>query len=190
MTNDLDKAFAAAPRRYFLPEDVRSQADLDVPLPVGFGQTNSQPTTVAIMLRWLGVEPGDKVLDVGSGSGWTTALLANLTGKRGVVHAVEVIPELLEFGRDNCALLNIRNAEFHQAGRRFGWSKEAPYDRILVSAAADELPKELIGQLKPGGRMVVPVRNSVFVIDKDGKGRLSEREEPGFMFVPLVREGH
>lgn len=188
MDSPLDIAFDSAPRKYFLPEDVQDHADMDIPLPVGFGQTNSQPTTVAIMLSWLGVEPGDKVLDVGSGSGWTTALLSSLTGKDGKVHAVEVIPELLEFGRDNCAKLKLKNINFHQAGKVFGWPREAPYDRILVSAAADEMPEELFDQLKSPGRMVVPVRNSVFIIEKDAKGRVSEREEPGFMFVPLVRE--
>ena len=139
------------------------------------------------MLRWLAVEPGDKVLDVGSGSGWTSALLASLTGRRGKVHAVELLSELLAFGRDNCQRLNIRNVRFHQAGKGFGWPAEAPYDRILVSAAADDMPEELLDQLKAPGRMVVPVRNTVYVIEKDEKGKVSERAEPGFMFVPLVR---
>lgn len=187
MNDPIDKAFKDAPRRNFLPEEVRSSADLDIPLPIGSGQTNSQPSTVAIMLRWLDVEPGDKVLDVGSGSGWTSALLASLTGRRGKVHAVELLRELLEFGRDNCRRLNIKNVRFHQAGKDFGWSQEAPYDRILVSAAADDMPEELLDQLKAPGRMVVPVRNTVYVIDKDEKGNMTEREEPGFMFVPLLR---
>ncbi len=187
MDDPIDKAFQDAPRRNFLPEEVRDSAELDIPLPIGSGQTNSQPSTVAIMLRWLDVEPGDNVLDVGSGSGWTTALLASLTGRRGKVHAVELLSELLAFGRDNCRRLNITNVSFHLAGKDFGWPEEAPYDRILVSAAADEMPEELLDQLKAPGRMVVPVRNTVYVIEKDEKGNVTDRAEPGFMFVPLVR---
>jgi protein-L-isoaspartate(D-aspartate) O-methyltransferase len=186
MDDGIYKAFAAVPRRNFLPEDVAEQADKDMPLPIGFGQTNSQPTTVAMMLDWLDVQPGDKVLDVGSGSGWTSALLSHLTGKDGSVDAVEIIPELVEFGRHNCQNLGIKNVRFHQAGKRYGWPEHAPYGRILVSAAADQLPAELIGQLKPGGRMVIAVRNSIFIIDKDESGKIEKQERPGFMFVPLV----
>ena len=187
MDDPIDKAFKDAPRRNFLPEEVKSSAGLDIPLPIGSGQTNSQPTTVAMMLRWLDVEPANKVLDVGSGSGWTSALLASLTGRRGKVHAVELLRELLELGQDNCQRMNIKNVKFHQAGKDFGWPAEAPYDRILVSAAADEMPEELLDQLKAPGRMVVPVSSTVYVIEKDEKGSITEREEPGFMFVPLVR---
>jgi protein-L-isoaspartate(D-aspartate) O-methyltransferase len=187
MEDPIDKAFKDAPRQNFLPEEVRGSAGLDIPLPIGSGQTNSQPTTVAMMLRWLAVEPGDEVLDVGSGSGWTSALLASLTGRRGKVHAVELLRELMEFGQGNCQRLGIRNIRFHQAGRDYGWSAEAPYDRILVSAAANEMPAELLDQLKAPGRMVVPVQGTVYVIEKDDKGNVTEREEPGFMFVPLVR---
>lgn len=189
MDGAMEQAFGAAPRRNFLPEDVADQAGLDIPLPIGFGQTNSQPTTVAVMLGWLDVEPGGKVLDVGSGSGWTSALLANLTGTGGSVDAVEVVPELLEFGRANCEKSGIKNVKFHQAGKEYGWPEGAPYDRILVSAAAERMPEELFDQLKAPGRMVVPVRSTVYVIDKDDEGGITRREEPGFAFVPLVEGG-
>lgn len=187
MSDPIDEVFAAVPRQNFLPDNVAGSAALDAPLPIGFGQTNSQPSTVARMLEWLEVEPGHKILDVGSGSGWSSALLARLAGGRGTVHAVEVIPELLAFGQANCERLDIQNVRFHHAGKHFGWPPAAPYDRILVSAAAAEMPSELFEQLKPGGRMVVPVQSTIYIIDKDEAGNIEQREQPGFMFVSLVR---
>lgn len=186
MSDAIDEAFAAVLRRNFLPDYAADQAELDMPLPIGFGQTNSQPTTVAMMLDWLDVEPGQNVLDVGSGSGWTTGLLSHLTGQQGKVEAVEIVPELVEFGRDNCAWLGIKNVEFHQAGKTYGWTEQAPYDRILVSAAAESMPEELFTQLKPAGRLVVPVKSTIYIIDKDESGEISQRQQPGFIFVPLV----
>lgn len=182
----LEQAFQAVPRRNFLPDDLADAEVADMPLPIGFGQTNSQPTTVAMMLSWLQVEPGNKILDVGSGSGWTTALLAHLTGKEGQVVAVEIVPELVEFGRQNCEQFGFRNIEFHQATTQLGWPLDAPYDRILVSAAAKRLPDELIEQLAPEGCLVIPVRHSVWVIEKEATGKVTEQEHPGFVFVPLV----
>ncbi|PIZ63007.1 protein-L-isoaspartate O-methyltransferase [Candidatus Saccharibacteria bacterium CG_4_10_14_0_2_um_filter_52_9] len=186
MDNAIDKAFRAVPRQNFLPEAVVDSVGLDRPLPIGFGQTNSQPTTVAMMLDWLAVEPGQTILDVGSGSGWTTALLAHLTGQAGKVIAVEIVPELVEFGRQNCQRLGIGNVSFYQAGKQYGWPPAGPYDRILVSAASQAVPPELIDQLKPGGRLVIPVQSSILVIDKDTRGNLEQYEHPGFSFVPLV----
>jgi protein-L-isoaspartate(D-aspartate) O-methyltransferase len=186
MANSIDEAFRAVPRQAFLPPAVAAEAGLDAPLPIGFGQTNSQPTTVAMMLDWLAVEPGQKILDVGSGSGWTSALLAFLAGPAGQVIAVEKLPELVRFGRDNCARLGVKNVKFHEAGRQYGWPASAPYDRILVSAAAQAVPPELIGQLATGGRLVIPVKSSVFVITKDESGMTEQTEHPGFAFVPLV----
>jgi protein-L-isoaspartate(D-aspartate) O-methyltransferase len=182
----LDEVFTAVPREAFLPEAVRSLANANVPLPIGFGQTNSQPATVALMLEWLDIHEGSKLLDVGSGSGWTTGLLGHITGPKGHVVAVEKVPELVRFGRDNCAKLGITNVEFHEAGKLLGWPSAAPYDRILVSAAADTVPQELIDQLKDGGRMVIPVRNSIYIVEKTKSGEVLEDEIPGFAFVPLV----
>jgi protein-L-isoaspartate(D-aspartate) O-methyltransferase len=186
MDDAVERAFRAIPREHFLPDDEVGRANVDVPLPIGFGSTNSQPSTVALMLRWLAVEPGNKILDVGSGSGWTCALLAWLTGKRGKVVAVEIVPYLVAFGRHNCDKLRIKNVTFHQAGKQVGWPEEAPYDRILVSAAARSLPQELPAQLANGGRLIVPIQSCIIQIDKDKSGQLDQREYPGFAFVPLI----
>ena len=185
--DDIDQAFAQTPRANFLPEDLAGFAQNDVPLPIGFGQTNSQPTTVRLMLEWLEVESGNKVLDVGSGSGWTTALLARLGGPKGKVFAVELIPELVEFGRQNCQRLGVKNVKFYQAGKVYGLSRFAPYDRILVSASAQKLPKEVVSQLSVGGKMVIPVGNDVLEITKTSKIKIEIKTHPGFVFVPLVR---
>jgi protein-L-isoaspartate(D-aspartate) O-methyltransferase len=185
--DNVEKAFQDVPRKNFIPDRMQRSAYLDMPLPIGFGQTISQPSTVKKMLEWLEVEPGNKVLDVGSGSGWTTALLSNIVGRRGKVFAVEKIPELVEFGRQNNRVIGNRKAEFHQAGEVFGLLEHAPYDRILVSAAADELPHELIEQLAKGGKLVIPVLNDILEIEKDAKGHLDIKSHPGFVFVPLVK---
>ena len=186
----IEQAFMAMPRENFLPEDVRDRAAFDGPVSIGYGQTNSQPKVVALMLEWLQVESGQNVLDVGSGSGWTSALLAYLVGMRGKVTAVEVVPELVVFGRENCERLNITNIEFHEANGGYGWPENGPYDRILVSAAAEDFPYDLADQLGPEGRMVAPVNSSIVAVSKDKKGGLDEQEHEGFSFVPLVPSGH
>jgi protein-L-isoaspartate(D-aspartate) O-methyltransferase len=190
MASSVEEAFRSIPRANFLLSESAADAELNMPLPIGFGQTNSQPETVHLMLEWLGVEPGDNILDVGSGSGWTTALLAYLTGPKGHVTAVEIIPELVQFGRHNCARIGIHNVQFHQAQKQIGWHSEAPYDRILVSAAANTLPPGLLDQLRPNGRLVIPIRNSIWVLDKDEQDVISQIEKPGFVFVPLVDEDY
>lgn len=181
----IDQAFLAVKREDFLPEDVQGSFQIDAPLPIGFGQTNSQPSTVRMMLNWLDPQLGDKVLDVGSGSGWTTALLSHLSGPAGKVYAVEKVPELVVFGEDNCRQAGVKNVRFFPAGEVVGLTEYAPYDRILVSAAAEKLPAELIEQLKPGGRLVIPIGYNIHVIDKIGPDGYETTEYPGFTFVPL-----
>ncbi len=184
--NSLNRAFKMVTRAGFLPPAMQDASDFDAPLPIGYGQTNSQPSTVRLMLAWLDPRPGEKILDVGYGSGWTTALLANLVGPTGLVYAVEKVPELVRFGAANCRRFGVDNARFFAAGDSVGLADFAPYDRILVSAASSKLPAELLKQLKVDGTMVIPIKHSIAVITKTGADHYDSVEHPGFVFVPLV----
>ena len=179
------EAFSAVPRRLFLPRGARWRAGLDAPILIGHGQTNSQPRTVEAMLRLLRVEPGQRVLDVGSGSGWTTALLAHLTGESGEVLGVEIEADLVRFGSDNLAATHQPWASIHQAEPGFlGLPDKAPYDRILVSAEPRTLPEELVDQLGDGGRMVIPVYGTMLLVVREG-GEVTVTRHGGYRFVPL-----
>jgi protein-L-isoaspartate(D-aspartate) O-methyltransferase len=176
--------FEAIDRKDFVPDQFQAQAYADHPLPIGFGVTISQPTTVAFMLELLAVEQGDRVLDIGAGSGWTTALLCYIADTGGVVFGVERIPELVEIGNRNLHKY-FPLAQILQAGEQLGAQEKAPFNRILVSAAADDVPADLILQLQIGGRIVLPVRESIVKIDRISADRYEKEEYPGFMFVPL-----
>ena len=182
----IEQAFKRIHRSDFIPESLHDRVNVDAPLPIGFGQTISQPSTVRLMLEWLDAQIGEKILDLGSGSGWTTALLSQIIGPSGRVFAVERIPELVKMGRDNCNNVGIQNVIFFQAGKKYGLSKYSPYNRILVSASAKKLPEELLDQLKIGGRLVIPIKNSIYIINKIDNDNYETREHPGFVFVPLV----
>lgn len=177
-------AFRIADRGKFVLREYANEAYADGPLPIGFGQTISQPTTVAFMLELLQVREGEEVLDVGSGSGWTTALLAQLTGPGGSVTGVEIYESLVELGRSHLRPFNFPNAEILRAQKHLGIPGRS-FDKILVSASASQLPSALMDQLKPGGRMVIPVLESVFAIDKLPDGKIVQEEHFGFVFVPL-----
>lgn len=182
----VDEAFAAAPREWFLPERERDRASYDGPIEIGQGQTNSQPRTVAAMLRLLEVRAGDRVLDVGSGSGWTTGLLAELTGPAGEVRGLELEPDLVAFGRANLARGGWAWARIEQATPGvYGAPADAPYDRILVSAEARELPATLVEQLAPEGRMVVPVAGEMLLVVVGADGEQSVTRHGFYRFVPL-----
>lgn len=181
--DSVDAAFDATPRRDFLPRGVRRRASYDGPLRIAAGQTCSQPRTVADMLRLLDVHPGHRVLDVGAGSGWTTALLAHLVGPTGSVLGVELEPELVAFGARNLASTDRPWASIRLATPGvLGDPEGAPYDRILVSAEPLELPAELVAQLGASGVMVIPVAGTMLRVSNPGAvvtrhGRYS--------FVPL-----
>lgn len=184
--SSIDDAFLAVPRIDFLPVEKKPYHAVDAPLVIGFGQTSSQPSTVKTMLQWLDPQEGDCVLDVGSGSGWTTALIAHLVGPDGIVFAVEKIPQLVQFGENNCKQLRITNVRFFQAGATHGLPEHGPFDRILVSAAARNVPTILLHQLTIGGRLVIPVKTSIVVIDRITIDSYDAQEHPGFIFVPLM----
>ncbi|SDB80005.1 protein-L-isoaspartate(D-aspartate) O-methyltransferase [Raineyella antarctica] len=174
-------------RRPFLPADQRPYAGVDAPLPIGHGQTNSQPSTVLNMLELLEVEPGASVLDVGCGSGWTTAILARLVGETGRVLGVERIPELTRRARKAVEDQHLPWAQVRQAiPGVLGLPDEGPYDRILVSAQADTMPTELVDQLAPGGVMVVPVGWLMHRVRKDATGAVRDTTHGEYSFVPLI----
>jgi protein-L-isoaspartate(D-aspartate) O-methyltransferase len=183
----VSRAFREVPREWFLPEHQRRRASFDGPIDIGHGQTNSQPRTVEAMLRLLEVRPGDRVLDVGSGSGWTTGLLAQLVGPDGEVVGVELVPELVEMGRANLARGDWPWARIEQATRGVhGAPAGAPYDRILVSAEALELPADLVDQLAAPGRMVVPVRGEMLLVEAMADGERVVSRHGYYRFVPLL----
>ncbi|MDD2449080.1 MAG: methyltransferase domain-containing protein [Sulfurimonas sp.] len=157
----------------------------DYPLGIGNKQTISQPRTVAMMLEMLSPNEADNILDIGSGSGWTTALLAYIVGGSGSVVGVERVRELVEFGSANLKKYKFKNAKIVEAGDELGIPTEK-FDRILVSAAADELPHELIEQLKPSAKLIIPIKSSIFEITKKEDGSFESNEHYGFTFVPLI----
>lgn len=187
MVNSIDDAFRQAPRRRFLPTDVAASWQLDRPLPIGDRQTNSQPSTVHRMLELLDVRPGMRVLDVGSGSGWTTALLAELVGPHGVVVGVERVPHLVEHARRALGA-DWPHASIRPAAQgELGCPAEAPFDRILVSAEAARLPESLVDQLGDGGVMVIPVAGTMTRVVR-GADETRTTRHGSYVFVPLVED--
>ena len=193
------EAFARVPREPFLPMAERQNASDNVPLPIGQGQTNSQPSTVADMLRLLDPQPGDVVLDLGSGSGWTSMLLAVLVGPTGRVVGVERHAQLVESSREAIEAVTAEFADretlaevaIHEAAPgALGLPAEAPFDRILVSAGADSLPDEIVDQLAVGATMVVPVAGEMLRVVSGGRDtdELTITRHGWYRFVPLISE--
>lgn len=185
-------AFKKIQRKDFVLSIGQNMANLDNPQQIGFGQTISQPSTVAFMLELCQPKEGEVVLDVGSGSGWTAALLAQIIGPTGRVYGMERINELKEFGEQNAekyGLVSSGQAIFVCGDGSKGLPEFAPYDIIHVGAAAGAIPEPLLKQLRIGGRLIIPVgvdEHELVLVKRVGEKEYQERRFPGFVFVPLI----
>jgi protein-L-isoaspartate(D-aspartate) O-methyltransferase len=184
-------AFKAVPRERFMPDEYAGEAYVDEARPLPGGQTISQPTTVVQMLQALDVRDGMKVLEVGTGSGYNAALLARLAGPKGRVFSVEIVPELAAYARKRLAAAGARTVTVVEADGSKGLAKHAPYDRIIVTAGAPELPPPLIVQLNEGGIIVIPVGiglEQALVVGRKRLGQLEMESRGAYAFVPLRGE--
>jgi len=185
--NILD-AFSKVKRENFIPEELEKEAYKDTALPIGHGQTISQPYTISIMLSELELKKGQNILEVGSGSGYVLALLSKIIGKNGKVSGIEVVKELVAKSKES--LEDYNNIEIYHRNGSKGLPEKAPFDRILISAACREVPKELLNQLKDGGILLTPkgprFEQSLVVIERQGNEFKTIREIPGFIFVPFI----
>ncbi len=180
-------AMAQVPRHAFVPVELQHAAYADSPIPIGCGKTVSQPFMVALMTDLLGIEEGDRVLEVGTGLGYHAAIMAEVADQ---VFTVEIHAELAREGEDRLAALDYRNIRFKVGDGAQGWPEHAPFDRIMVAAAPELLPPALLQQLKPGGRMVVPAglpdQQQLLVVDKGLDGQIETREIVQVVFSPLI----
>ena len=186
---DVLDAMERVPRHEFVPAHYRAQAYADHPLPIGYGQTISQPYIVALMTQLLGLKPGDRVLEIGTGSGYQAAILGEIVQE---VYTVEIIEALAAQAGERLARLGCGNVRVRCADGYFGWEEHAPYDAIIVTAAAGDIPPPLLEQLKDGGKLVVPVgppggSQTLWEITKTGS-EICKRNITGVLFVPLTGE--
>ncbi len=184
------RAMRTVPRHMFVPEDLIEYAYEDHPLPIGYGQTISQPYIVAWMTELLGLEPGDKVLEIGTGSGYQAAVLAELGYVE--VYSIEIIPELVELATHNLKATGYTNIHIKQGDGYFGWEEHAPFDAIIVTAAPDHLPQPLVKQIKDSGRIVIPIGppggyQSLWRFEIEGDDIVAYNMG-GVRFVPFTRE--
>lgn len=182
---DIINSFYKIDRKDFIIDEESIFAYIDSPLWIWYWQTISQPSTVAFMLELLNPKIWENILDIWSGSWWTTALLSNIVWKQWIVIWLERIEELVEFWNKNISKYKLNNAKIEKSWRKLGivWKQ---FDKILVSAAADTFPNELISQVKKWWIIVIPIRNSIFKVEKWFDGSISTVEYPNFVFVPLI----
>jgi len=183
-------AMRKVPRHEFVPEKARSSAYADSPLPIGHGQTISQPYIVALMTELVQLKPGGNALEVGTGSGYQAAVLAEISTN---VFTIEIIEPLAKSATERLKRLGYDTVQVKFADGYFGWKEHAPFDAIVVTAAADHVPPPLIEQLKPGGRMVIPLGSLFHVqwlvlVEKDADGKVRTRNITPVAFVPFTRE--
>ena len=186
---DVLAAMERVPRHEFVPEQYRDQAYEDYPLPIGYGQTISQPYIVALMTELLQLTNTDRVLEVGTGSGYQAAILAEIVAE---VYTIEIIQELAAEARERLKRLGYHNVHVRHGDGYYGWEEHAPYDAIIVTAAPDHIPQPLVQQLRDGARMVIPVGppggyQTLWLVTKE-KGKITKRNVTGVLFVPLTGE--
>jgi protein-L-isoaspartate(D-aspartate) O-methyltransferase len=192
-SKNIENSLLKIDRAYFLPEDLKTYAYADTALPIGHGQTISQPYTVVFMLEHLQVEKGMNVLEIGYGSGWQTAILADLVGTKGAVYSMEVIPELCRFGKVNISHFSglDKRVEFYCKNASTGLPDVADsiggFDRIICAAEVDEVPMSWREQLKMSGVMVYPKKRSLYKETKEGDSKYKIEHYSGFVFVPFVK---
>jgi protein-L-isoaspartate(D-aspartate) O-methyltransferase len=184
---DVLDAMERVPRHEFVPAQYRSQAYADHPLPIGYGQTISQPYIVALMTQLLALEPSYRVLEIGTGSGYQAAILGEIVSE---VYTVEIVKPLAAEAGERLARLGCENVRVRCADGYFGWEAHAPYDAIIVTAAAEEVPPPLLEQLRDGGKLVIPIGppggyQTLWEITKTG-GETRKRDVTGVLFVPLT----
>ncbi|MBU4245872.1 MAG: protein-L-isoaspartate(D-aspartate) O-methyltransferase [Nanoarchaeota archaeon] len=184
-------AFEKTPREKFIPEGLSHMAHEDTPIPIGYYQTISAPHMYAIMLELAEIKKGEKVLEVGTGSGYGAALISKLVGQKTYVDSIEIIPELAEVAKQNLAHSKIKNVKVIVGNGNLGLAAEAPFDKIIVTAGAPEIPKELVRQLKEGGKIVIPVGTPAFqelLVGVKRNGKIEYTTHGEVIFVPLVKK--
>lgn len=187
-------AFVNVPRHMFVPNEQLPYAYSDQPLPIANESTISQPETVAVMLEALDPKPGNRILEIGTGSGWQTCLLAYCVGYAGTVISIEIDKTVFKIGKRNIGASGFDNIKVILGDGSEGYSRAAPYDRIIFTAAAPEVPGSVVGQLKVGGRLLIPVSKTslaqrLIAIDKISEGYTEEKDFGDFVFVPLHGKG-
>lgn len=185
---EIINAFRRIKRKDFMLEKYKAEVGIDEPFPIGAGQTISQPQTVAFMLETLQPQKEDNILDIGSGSAWTSCLLAEIVGSKGKVTGCEIIPKIYKFGKENSKKYKFKNLQLKNIDASGGYKNNAPYDRILSGASSSSIPEILKKQLKKSGVLVAPVQSSVIRIEKKSKDNFQVKEYPYFAFVPMTGE--
>jgi len=187
---DVLRILRTTPRELFVPEEVREFSYEDRPLAIGYGATISQPFIVAFMTQLLKVERSSRVLEIGTGSGYQAAILSQLAQR---VYSIEIVPELAEAARERLHRLGYTNVKVRQGDGYEGWPEEAPFDRILLTAAPEELADTLVEQLAPNGRLIAPVggakQQKLLLVEKDRAGKIKTRPVTTVLFIPMRRPG-
>ena len=184
----VESAIKKTPRHEFVPMSLQEKAYDDIPIPIMNNQTVSQPSVVSRMTEWLDVREGQKILEIGSGSGWQSAILSYLVGQ-GTIFSIERHPELVNFAKENLEKVGIKNVSVTLGDGSLGLPKESPFDRIIITAACEKIPQSLFDQLSINGLLIAPVgefTQSLVLIKKTPHGVLEIKNDPGYVFVPLL----